>query len=117
MSGFRPFETIAIAAVLGPFSTRSTRSLVELGTGGARLKAAVAATGRMRQERSYVTGPRRKGGLASHDDAAKLRLAQAAMVARDTKVGDLCKQLGVTVRRSIGPSAPTAKCDRCREAS
>jgi DNA-binding Xre family transcriptional regulator len=27
---------------------------------------------------------------------AKLRLAQAAMAKRDTKVGDLCKELGVT---------------------
>ena len=27
---------------------------------------------------------------------AKLRLAQAAMSQRDTKVGDLCKELGVT---------------------
>jgi hypothetical protein len=29
---------------------------------------------------------------------AKLRLAQAAMAKRDTKVGDLCKELGVTRR-------------------
>jgi hypothetical protein len=27
---------------------------------------------------------------------AKLRLAQAAMAKRDTKVGELCKELGVT---------------------
>jgi DNA-binding Xre family transcriptional regulator len=27
---------------------------------------------------------------------AKLRLAQAAMAERDTKVGELCKELGVT---------------------
>lgn len=27
---------------------------------------------------------------------AKLRLAQAAMAKRDTSVGDLCKELGVT---------------------
>ena len=27
---------------------------------------------------------------------AKLRLAQPAMAKRDTKVGDLCKELGVT---------------------
>jgi DNA-binding Xre family transcriptional regulator len=27
---------------------------------------------------------------------AKLRLAQASMAQRDTKVGDLCKELGIT---------------------
>ena len=37
---------------------------------------------------------------------AKLRLAQAAMATRDTKVGDLCKELGVTrqtLYRFVGP--------------
>ena len=37
---------------------------------------------------------------------AKLRLAQAAMAERDTKVGDLCKELGVTrqtLYRFVGP--------------
>jgi Resolvase, N terminal domain len=37
---------------------------------------------------------------------AKLRLAQAAMAKRDTKVGDLCKELGVTrqtLYRFVGP--------------
>jgi DNA invertase Pin-like site-specific DNA recombinase len=37
---------------------------------------------------------------------AKLRLAQAAMTDRDTKVGDLCKELGVTrqtLYRFVGP--------------
>jgi hypothetical protein len=28
--------------------------------------------------------------------AAKLRLAQAAMASRDTKVGELCAELGIT---------------------
>jgi hypothetical protein len=32
---------------------------------------------------------------------AKLRLAQAAMAKRDTKVGDLCEKLGGSARRSI----------------
>ena len=37
---------------------------------------------------------------------AKLRLAQAAMTDRNTKVGDLCKELGVTrqtLYRFVGP--------------
>ena len=37
---------------------------------------------------------------------AKLRLAQAAMAKRDTKVGDLCAELGVTrqtLYRFVGP--------------
>ena len=37
---------------------------------------------------------------------AKLRLAQAAMATRDTKVGDLCTELGVTrqtLYRFVGP--------------
>ena len=37
---------------------------------------------------------------------AKLRLAQAAMAKRDTNVGDLCKELGVTrqtLYRFVGP--------------
>ena len=37
---------------------------------------------------------------------AKLRLARAAMAKRDTKVGDLCKELGVTrqrLYRFVGP--------------
>ena len=37
---------------------------------------------------------------------AKLRLEQAAMAERDTKVGDLCKELGVTrhtLYRFVGP--------------
>ncbi len=36
----------------------------------------------------------------------KLRLAQAATAERDTKVGDLCKELGVTrqtLYRFVGP--------------
>src|SRR6516165_11995909 len=38
----------------------------------------------------------RKGGRPYTMTPAKLRLAQAAMAKRDTKVGDLCKELGVT---------------------
>jgi len=38
----------------------------------------------------------RKGGPPYTMTPAKLRLAQAAMAKRDTKVGDLCKELGVT---------------------
>ena len=37
---------------------------------------------------------------------AKLRLAQAAMATRDTKVGDLCQELGITrqtLYRFVGP--------------
>jgi hypothetical protein len=38
---------------------------------------------------------------------AKVRLTQAAMAKRDTKVGDLCKDLGVsrqTLYRFVGPA-------------
>ena len=38
----------------------------------------------------------RKGGRPYTMTPAKLRLAQAAMAKRDTKVGDLCAELGVT---------------------
>src|SRR5271168_1194827 len=38
----------------------------------------------------------RNGGRPYTMTPAKLRLAQAAMAERDTKVGDLCKELGVT---------------------
>jgi hypothetical protein len=37
---------------------------------------------------------------------AKLRMAQASMAKRDTRVGDLCKELGVTrqtLYRFVGP--------------
>ena len=37
-------------------STRSTRSRVDFGTGGVRLKAAVGATDTMRQEQSFIRG-------------------------------------------------------------
>jgi transposase-like protein len=39
--------------------------------------------------------------------AAKLRLAQAAMADQETKVGDLCRELGVTrqtLYRHVGPA-------------
>ena len=48
----------------------------------------------------------RKGGRPYTMTPAKLRLAQAAMAKRDTKVGDLCKELGVTrqtLYRFVGP--------------
>jgi DNA invertase Pin-like site-specific DNA recombinase len=38
----------------------------------------------------------RNGGRPYTMTPAKRRLAQAAMAKRDTKVGDLCKELGVT---------------------
>ncbi len=38
----------------------------------------------------------RNGGRPYTMTPAKLRLAQAAMAKRDTKVGDLCDELGVT---------------------
>ena len=38
----------------------------------------------------------RNGGRPGTMTPAKLRLAQAAMSKRDTKVGELCKELGVT---------------------
>jgi len=48
----------------------------------------------------------RNGGRPFTMTPAKLRLAQAAMAKRDTKVGDLCKDLGVTrqtLYRFVGP--------------
>jgi DNA invertase Pin-like site-specific DNA recombinase len=48
----------------------------------------------------------RNGGRPFTMTPAKLRLAQAAMAKRDTKVGDLCKELGVTrqtLYRFVGP--------------
>jgi DNA invertase Pin-like site-specific DNA recombinase len=38
----------------------------------------------------------RNGGRPYTMTPAKLRLAQAAMAKRDTRVGDLCKELGIT---------------------
>ena len=48
----------------------------------------------------------RNGGRPFTMTPAKLRLAQAAMAKRDTKVSDLCKELGVTrqtLYRFVGP--------------
>ena len=48
----------------------------------------------------------RNGGRPYSMTPAKLRLAQAAMATRDTKVGDLCAELGVTRQthyRFVGP--------------
>jgi hypothetical protein len=38
----------------------------------------------------------RKGGRPYKMTVPKLRLAQAAMAKRGTRVGDLCKELGIT---------------------
>ncbi len=48
----------------------------------------------------------RNGGRPYTMTPAKLRLAQAAMTKRDTKVGELCKELGVirqTLYRFVDP--------------
>jgi DNA invertase Pin-like site-specific DNA recombinase len=48
----------------------------------------------------------RQGGRPYKMTPAKLRLAQAAMTKRDTNVGDLCRELGVsrqTLYRHVGP--------------
>jgi len=48
----------------------------------------------------------RKGGRPYTMTPTKLRMAQAAMAKRDTRVGDLCKELGVTrqtLYRFVGP--------------
>ena len=48
----------------------------------------------------------RNGGRPFKMTAAKLRLAQAAMGQKETKVGDLCRELGVTrqtLYRHVGP--------------
>ena len=41
--------------------------------------------------------------------AAKLRLAMAAMASRDTKVGDLCTELGVTRQTLYRHVSPTGE--------
>jgi DNA invertase Pin-like site-specific DNA recombinase len=49
---------------------------------------------------------RRKGGRPFKMTAAKLRLAMAAMGQPETKVGDLCQELGITrqtLYRNISP--------------
>ena len=43
---------------------------------------------------------------------AKLRLAQAAMAKRDTKVGELCKELGVTRQTLYRFVDPKGSCAR-----
>ena len=48
----------------------------------------------------------RRGGRPYKMTPAKLRLARAAMAARETNVGDLCRELGVTrqtLYRHVGP--------------
>src|SRR5271170_7296178 len=51
------------------------------------------------------------GGRPYTMTPAKLRLAQAAMTDRDTKVGDLCKELGVTRQPYTASSAARASYD------
>jgi DNA invertase Pin-like site-specific DNA recombinase len=49
----------------------------------------------------------RKGGAPFKMTSAKLRLAMAAMAQAETRVGDLCKELGVTrqtLYRHVGPN-------------
>jgi Resolvase, N terminal domain. len=48
----------------------------------------------------------RKGGRPFKMTAAKLRLAMAAMGQPETKVGDLCQELGVTRQTCIGMFHP-----------
>ena len=48
-------------------------------------------------------GARAQWRPSLHDDAGQLHLAQAAMATRDTKVGDLCKELGVMRQTLYGP--------------
>ena len=55
---------------------------------------------------SSVRAHRRNGGRPYTMTPAKLRLAQAAMADSDTKLGELCKELGVTrqtLYRFVGP--------------
>ena len=57
----------------------------------------------------------RNGGRPYIMTAAKLRLAQAAMANRDTRVSDLCKELGVTrqtLYRFVSPKGELRKEDR-----
>ncbi len=49
----------------------------------------------------------RKGGRKSAMTKAQVRLAQAAMGEKETRVGDLCKELSVsrpTLYRYVGPN-------------
>ena len=50
--------------------------------------------------------------------AAKLRLARVAMADRETNVGDLCRELGITRQTlSIGTSGRRASCARRAKAA
>ena len=51
----------------------------------------------------------RVGGRKPKMTAAKLRLAQAAMVSRDTNVASLCDELGVTRQNSLSPRWPQGR--------
>jgi DNA invertase Pin-like site-specific DNA recombinase len=50
----------------------------------------------------------RKGGRP-HDDPAKIRLAMASMGKKDTNVGALCKELGISGQRLYRHVAPTGE--------
>jgi DNA invertase Pin-like site-specific DNA recombinase len=55
----------------------------------------------------------RKGGRP-HDDPAKIRLAMASMGKKDTNVGALCKELGITRQRLYRHVAPTGELREAR---
>ena len=52
----------------------------------------------------------RNGGRPYTMTPAKLRLAQAEMAKRDTRVGDLCRELGITRQTSTASSIPRGNC-------
>jgi hypothetical protein len=56
-SGERKYRSLIVGLANGEFH-RSTRSRVGLGRDGVRLKAAVGATGMMRQEQPFADGLR-----------------------------------------------------------
>jgi DNA invertase Pin-like site-specific DNA recombinase len=78
---------LTIFAGLSQFERELTRERVMAGLASARVRGRMGG-------RPYTMTP------------AKLRLAQAAMAKRDTRVGDLCKELGITrqtLYRFVGP--------------
>lgn len=66
-----------IFAALAEFETELIRERTKAGLAAARARG-------------------RKGGRKSALSKAQIRLAQAAMASRDTKVSELCKEIGVT---------------------
>ena len=51
----------------------------------------------------------RKGGASYKMTAAKLRLAMASMASRDTHIGNLCKELGITRQTLYRHVSPTGE--------